>query len=415
MKKLFRLLAILTLGSIYLPVVFSNMPSPFHTPTFYLALWVMSISIYYSKLLFVKSILLVYLFVIIYFLGLEMFWGNRVDGVGNSINMLWVVKQISWPLLAILMSTYFLTVTDYYGLGLVIGASLFFIAITTITTNLGFIIYPNATRMMAAGAGDEFTRIFLKMGIGGYGFFTGIAFLSPVLGYYLKLNNLSTKMKASLICFLVLIIYTIAKAQLTTALLTSVLFLITSIFIKTNKFQGFVFRSLISLGIVFIFKSLIGDFLILIADNIFPKSLIDQKLTDIAMTFTRDNSFTYNISDTSDRLGRSLLSLQSFLKNPLLGGGNVSGHAFWLDQLGQFGLLGIIPWVLIFKDQIRINKKHLSSNYMSFYLLSILSIIVFGLFKGGLGSPQVMVSVFFLVPGIYYLNYLKTVKKNRID
>jgi hypothetical protein len=405
MKKLFRLLAILTLGSIYLPVVFSNLPSPFHTPTFYLALWVMSISIFYPKLLFVKSILLVYLFVIIYFLSLEMFWGNRVDGVGNSINMLWVVKQISWPLLAILMSTYFLTVTDYYGLGLVIISSLLFIAITSITTNLGFIIYPNATRMLAAGAGDEFTRIFLKMGIGGYGFFTGIAFLSPVLGYYLKLNNLSTKMKASLICYLALIIYTIAKAQLTTALITSVLFLLTSIFVKTNKFQGFVFISLITLGIVFIFRSLIGDFLIFIGDNVFPESLIDQKLTDIAMTFTRDNSFTYNVSDTSDRLRRSLMSFQSFLKNPLIGGGNVSGHAFWLDQLGQFGLLGIIPWVLIFKDQIRIYQKHLSSNYMSFYLLSILAIIVFGLFKGGLGSAQVMVSVFFLVPGIYFLEF----------
>ena len=82
------------------------------------------------------------------------------------------------------------------------------------------------------------------------------------------------------------------------------------------------------------------------------------------------------------------------------------GHAHWLDRLGMFGLVGVLPWILIFTSQIKQNLKKISETYKLFYYLSFISFIVFGLFKGGLESVETSVSIFFLVPGVFFLKYL---------
>jgi len=408
--NMFRILSILTMGSFFLPIVFNNIPYPLSSQQFYLITWLIFLSIFHTKIFFLKNVVFVYLFIIIYFVSSILFWQNIIIGNNNRIDIIWILKEIGWTLLAIIMFSYFLKVKDYFGLGLVSLCTLIFILITSISSIVGLSIYPAAARLMAAGIGGDLTPVFRSLGIGRYGFFTAVAFLSPVFVYYLKNSKLSRSIKVLFLVFIIVSFYATIQSQLTTTLLFAIIFFVIPIVVNIRKRQFWFILAIFFLA-MFVFNNLIADVLYVISESEsleFVSPMLKNKIRDIALTlkigdYDPNSTSTYV---TRERLSRSYYSFVSFLNNPFIGGGQASGHAHWLDRLGLFGIVGFLPWILIFYSQISLYTKIFSKNYKTYFQLSFLAFILFGLMKGGLESAETTFSIFFLAPSLFFLKYL---------
>ena len=417
---IFRLLAILTMGVVFLPVVFNNLPDPLFRPFFYFVLWILFILVFQFKVLLQKTILPIYLFLLIYFVSIPLFWSDIVIGIDSRINIYWLSTEIGWTFLSVLITTYFIKVKDYYGFGLVTLVALIFMAITSFTSIIGFITFPAATREMAGGlaAATDMEIVYRSMGIGTFAFFTGMAFIFPGLAYYLKRKDLNTKLKMIVFAFVILSFYSIFKSALTTSMLTALMFFIFGLNVRGNRFLTQVITIFLIIILVFvIFRSQVASLLYYLADlleNVAygTKFKFDDLAKAIEIGDFNPESTKTHIS--GERLSRSYLSFTSFLENPLVGGGKNAGHAHWLDRLGLFGIVGFIPWVVIFRTQIKQNIRLFSDKYKLFYYLSFIAFIVFGLFKGGLESVETSICIYFIAPGLYFIGNLKFIKRFKV-
>lgn len=398
------------MGIVFLPIVFTNIPSPFNSPFIYLVIWAILLGLFHVDIYLSYSIIPIYLFIFIYFLAIPIFWSNVTVGFNYQIGYVWLLKEISWTLLAILMTTYFIKSRDYYGFGVVSIVAIIFIIITSITSIYGFTLFPSATRQMASGSAayEGLETLFRNMGIGTFGFFSGVAFLVPIFVYYLKNKGLDSRLRLYLFGFTLIILYSIYMSVLTTSLFTALGLFIIGMSIKGVNFtRQVVFPSMIIIITFIVFSYQIGQLMYLF-ENIFENTSYEFKFNELGRAFEKSD-FNPNSSQNyiaKERLSRSFYSLMSFSENPIIGGGKSMGHAHWLDRLGLFGLLGFLPWVYIFVTQIKQNVKLFTGNYRIYYYLSFMSFIFFGLFKGGLESVEVSICIFFLAPGLYFIKYV---------
>ena len=97
--------------------------------------------------------------------------------------------------------------------------------------------------------------------------------------------------------------------------------------------------------------------------------------------------------------------LNSFIKNPISGGGLSSGHNFWFDRLSLFGILGIIPWLYLLYNIIRKTSRLVSIEYKYYYYLSMGLFISHGFIKAS-GDKLIYLVIFFLMPAtlVWYSN-----------
>lgn len=408
-KNLFRVLAVLSTGSVFLNIVFQNLPWPFHTPTTFFTLYFLATLAFFPKIFVSKQIVPFYFFLMVYLIGFGFIWVELKDTFGGgSYEFRFFIPELLWSLWAILLYLTFLYSKDYKGLGGVVMITLLFIGVTSITSIIGLNIYPGATRMLASGSANDLTSAFRALGIGSFGFFTGATFLIPPFVYYLKNERIGLRLKTIISSFLFLLFYSTIKSELTTTLLIAALgFLLAAL--SRKKIPA---TALFILGFIFIlmffFRIEFGNFFINSANYFSDYHVLETRFRDLGNTILTAETGEGGGSYVTDvRLSLSKTSFQSFIKNPLFGGGVASGHAFWLDRLGLLGFFGVFPWILLFKNQLQLNFKVFQDNYKIFYVISFFSFILFGLIKSGLESPQTMVSMFFLVPAMYFLTYIK--------
>ena len=106
-KNLFRVLALLVTGSIFLPIVFRNLPFPFHSPFLYMLLWHILSLIFYPKLYLHKLLFGVYIFVLIYFIGIITFWSDIKIQYGDNIDLSYITNLILFVSQPLFMYAYF--------------------------------------------------------------------------------------------------------------------------------------------------------------------------------------------------------------------------------------------------------------------------------------------------------------------
>ena len=100
------------------------------------------------------------------------------------------------------------------------------------------------------------------------------------------------------------------------------------------------------------------------------------------------------------------LSLEGFLHSPLFGGwGELGGHHFWLDNAANFGIIGLVPWLVIMRFLSRKMIKTLPLDLYVVFNIGIILFIVFGILKNiVLGMHLVM---FLIFPALLYIDSLK--------
>ena len=408
-QNIFRLLGLLTVASIFLQgIFFLYLPFPFRVAHFYLLLWIPLIMLYDFRLLLNKSMALALSFVIIMYFGLELLWKDRI--LGSDENRFFSVLLEIIPIIGtILIYSYFLKSKDQKGLRILIYSSIIFITITTILTINGLNINPMAVRLRMSGAIDQIDDVVRSFGMGGYGFFNGIMLLVPALAYFIHKFDFDIWKKILLLIFIIFLIYPIALGGLTTTLLLAILFFMyTAFFVPIFKAKPYIPLLVISL-FLFTFNHFTSDILKFLSE-VMGEGIIKHKLNELSTTvklmdYNPESGRTYF---AYSRLKLTTQSLQSFLANPLIGSGNSGGHAYWLDRLAEFGLLGWFPIILIFYQQVKSQKYVLLKVHYQYFIISVYAIFLFGVLKANATSVQTIMVLFFLVPGMFLLEKMKS-------
>jgi hypothetical protein len=163
-----------------------------------------------------------------------------------------------------------------------------------------------------------------------------------------------------------------------------------------------------------------------------PNFIYSDILRSISEHFDKDSETYYKLNDmsdfilygesskngTSERMTRFPELLDAFIANPIFGNAsNINGinidsgaHLYWMNRLAVWGLFGFIFVAIIHYKYITKTLKLFDSGFKFIYLLSIGSIILYGIFKN-LGGRDSWFAYFLIVPGLYYLPLLKKEKK----
>ena len=256
------------------------------------------------------------------------------------------------------------------------------IIITMITTIIGCIQFPNAAREIALlSSQDANSTIYDMRNIGGYSFVYCMVLLYPLLILSYKTERIHT---VPTIVITLLVLFTVIYSEYTTALL---LFIITSFLFFTKRnlsAKGILVLSVVSVLFLFVFSSVIVDFLHWLGD-VLGSETMGARLDALA----GGTSGLRNAED--NRIELYQISINTFLKHPLFGyslskEGTMGGHSFILDSLANYGVVGGVMLFLMYRNIfVRFFmpfKEKLGFGYIiwTFIQTIILSIINTGMF-----------------------------------
>lgn len=275
----------------------------------------------------------------------------------------------------------------------------------------------NAARYIAANR-DAYGEIAVG---GGY----TLAYAAVILSVYLLdllLNRKITYRRNRAFKYIIILIL-IYLVILTKSTLTIIwLFIgitITIIFrdpIKYSKSMGNS-RSLRRINFKFILKIfvmvLLSILIVLSSTKIGLLILNNTNSTDVLSMRFREigYSLAYGLDSSEYLVSRLLIPIKSilaFLKNPLIGRGYeygyvadqmyyyIGGHGEWADALGNMGILGAIPYFLVYYYSIKTERRNASNKIPSNYILIA---ILLGLFNP-LKSFQAIFILMLVIPTI---------------
>lgn len=278
---------------------------------------------------------------------------------------------------------------------IVVSIILITYTVTSITTIMGYALFPNASRILAADSTAY--AVYYKYNIGGFNFVYSLVITHPMIICLFKKKK---KLLISL-AYSCLIGACIFLSNYTTASLLFILSCIAYFLPYSNR--AAVGKKRIRWIIVFLLVAVwfLPSLLRYISTfDIFSESA--TKIQDIANLLQGQGT---NAVDTTFRRAKYELSIDAFLKYPITGGYilerlTLGGHSFWLDYLGQFGVIGTsfilgLYWC-IFKSYFRLSNK---SSTLFFSLVSLLLSFILSILNPGLWIFEIA----FVVPVFLYM------------
>jgi hypothetical protein len=129
---------------------------------------------------------------------------------------------------------------------------------------------------------------------------------------------------------------------------------------------------------------------------------LSSRLNDLADTLAGGDYFEGE-THFSKRVSRVPFLLSEFMSSPLIGGGQSTGHVFWLDHLSLYGIVGAIPWIYLLTSIYRRLKKMISRNFY-YFQIAFIAFLLLGFFKNS-GNREQYILLFFCLPsGLFLLN-----------
>ncbi len=221
---------------------------------------------------------------------------------------------------------------------------LVFFAITFITTIIGLILFPNASRELAslASSSADFTKYSIY-NVGGFEFVYAVVLLYPllILAYKRrKINLFFTIVIAVGILFLTLLSqYTIAFILF---MMSSCLFFLK----KDIGWKGITTFSIIAIILIIVFNNFISAFFTFLGDNVGSEIMAERLY---ALAGGREGVEAMD----GNRLYYYLTPLNEFIENPILGkfisGGGGRGHSGTLDTLAKYGMIGLLLMIWMYR------------------------------------------------------------------
>jgi len=220
------------------------------------------------------------------------------------------------------------------------------ILITMITTIIGTIIYPDASRYIATveKANDPLLRTYNYVNLGGYEFVYTCILLYPAVIFAFKQRKLHLVFA---VIASVLVLFLTLNSGYTTAFLLWIASTAT-FFLPRNISK----RTVLILLIVTIVAFIIF-FALFSASMKGLAKLIDNEDIAYRLEALAGGSEGIRASD-DDRIALYEKSLNAFIKSPLIGnilytGSNNGGHSFVLDFAAQYGLVGVALLIVMYR------------------------------------------------------------------
>lgn len=401
-KKIFRFLSIIVVFAVIMPIAKLEAPviQRFQNIAF---LWFLFVIFMKPKLL-IHKLMLVFYFAFIVNLIIWASINNKFSFNYNTADILRFCFPYMWIGLAVNLNLYFIKSNDYEGFKGTINVAFILILLTSITSILGLNIFPNASRSMNQGTmaiDYNLHNYYSKIGIAGYGFYTMVMLLIPIIIFLIK----KTKAKFfKLIYYLILLIffYSTYKAQHTTILVFAIVGFIVSHF---NLNKNFWLKSSVAVLFAVIFSFFLSEMIYSVTENM-EASTVAKRLNDIA--FTLDEGFVDDSYFVTERLGRTQSSIDLFFINPIFGSGESSGHAYWIDRLALTGIVGLLFYANIFFKSYKFNSHFFSHNIKYFQLIYFM-ILLFGVIKN-MTSFEIWFTPLLLAPCVLWLEHGKSNK-----
>ena len=245
-----------------------------------------------------------------------------------------------------------------------------FFGITLIGTNVFLSANPGAIRSFH---NTDFDSTELE-GLGNFFFVYGTAALIPSLFLiYCYSHNLKAK-----IASVVLIIYIFSfllKAQFSIALLIPLICLLYIYYIKSPQGQRrffWFFTPIIIVALPFFFK--------FVADYVGNDNDIHDRFMELYYVFTFQDS-TSTAQDGASRLAIYWETIKAFVTSPIWGTKiDFDPHSTFLGMLADIGLLGFVPYMMMFYDMTKKIYRYLDiEGKKSLFKASLLFIIMMGL------------------------------------
>ena len=353
-----------------------------------------------------KTMVIIYIYTIFYVLmGLVGYYlPERYEIAGKSPYRL---VPLGWAVIVLMREHYFRQ-EKLADLRIVLKVAWFAFILACLTSLFVIIRNPGAVRGTEVTFIEEDVRSFRGSGLGGYGFFSSLPFLIPIIFYYLK-NHLTYRKGKTLSLFVLLglFLYTSYKGVIIAPFLIAITTIILSALGRRRFRSSLAIVILIVLTFTLMPKNVIGGALIDISEVV-PNRDMSTKFRDLGVSYITGLEIVESAEGSSNtvehRASRIATNLDQFRKYPLLGAG-VQGnpHLFWLNQLAHFGLIGIFPLIWLLVVLFGYIKKF-DDEYKFYYFLSFLS-YVFLLFIKANGGYHFMLAVFFIAPGSYYLSH----------
>lgn len=226
-------------------------------------------------------------------------------------------------------------------------------------------------------------------------------FLIPVVYYcYIKTNGLY---KSLFLVLLLLLVYVVYKSSITTCLIIGVVSLLLSISLSSKNIPRTVFFMTV-LSTTFIIFYYSGVFVSILKGILpyFEGSAVESKIEDALFLLSTGES-TGSIATRENLHQRSW---DGFFSNILIGGGVSGGHSSLIDRLATMGLIGFIPYFMVYFTIFKQWVKHFDHYGKRYYYLSVVSVVVLLYSKGLFGQQgnlvfMVLMPLFTLFPDTF--------------
>lgn len=223
-----------------------------------------------------------------------------------------------------------------------------------------------------------------------------IMLLAPLLFGVIVLKGKIKYLFAFLSLYFLFVLF---SSSVATNIFLACFLIIASFVLKNSGKTGFVSSSIsfLVIGFLLFFSGLITELLNVVI------SALDGSSAQSKLIAFRD--FLVNgemASDTAfgEREGLHKISVDAFFSNPLVGSSPIGEHSSILDRLGGLGLLGFVPYAMIFYCMINRWFKNIKSKLAkTFYVLGLISAFLL-LYQKGLFGQECWLLCFVLLPVI---------------
>lgn len=261
-----------------------------------------------------------------------------------AVEIYWLLQLMIHPLLAL----YLIRKGDkkvVRRMVVILGISFM---VTAITTYFGCRAHPGASRDLAAMLSTKDSALYafyMSLNIGSFSFIYALVLLTPLLIYAIK--DKLMKRWIGLIALLI-ILMTVVYSDYTTALLCILIsIIILFIFPKHLKTRHFVIMVIVTLVLMYASEWLVTPFLDELG-KLIGGDYTSSRLQELSSFSANEQS--YLEGDMEARSNLYMKSINSFLNSPVWGSSSakVGGHSYVFDNMGKFGLIGVIGMVMMF-------------------------------------------------------------------
>jgi hypothetical protein len=208
-----------------------------------------------------------------------------------------------------------------------------------------------------------------------------------------------------LIIIMLLIIFTLSAT-----ITTMILYLFLSIFLVVFMRNPGLYRYMIFSVLMFIFILIYQlDVHIVILNylvDLFADTAVESKIKDL-QTYLLYGTESKNLTG---RGSLHMISIDSLLSNPLIGGDVVGGHSNLLDRLASLGILGFTPHIILIYTQYYAFRKKMTKEFRFYYNIAWLGALIVLIFKGLFGAVG-WLFIFAIIPTT--LLYVQSSLKHR--